>query len=193
MARSALFTAGLGLALLAGCSGSEESGRPPWADGREIVSAAPPTRRQDLRNFAERIVSLHNRERAAVGASPLAWDASLAAAAAAYGPALAAHGRLEHSPAQSRPGQGENLWMGTAGAFSIEEMIVSWATERSLLVPGVVPNVSRSGHFGDVGHYTQMIWRATTRVGCALHRTRASDYLICRYAPAGNVAGQRVP
>jgi hypothetical protein len=83
--------------------------------------------------------------------------------------------------------------MGTAGAFSLEEMIGSWAAERSLFVPGAVPNVSRSGHFSDVGHYTQMIWPATTRVGCALHRARASDYLICRYAPAGNVVGARVP
>lgn len=126
-------------------------------------------------------------------APPLAWDANLASAAASYGPALAARGRLAHSPPQSRPGQGENLWMGTAGAFSIEEMIASWAAEKSVFVPGTVPNVSRSGHFGDVGHYTQMIWRTTTRVGCALQRGRANDFLICRYAPAGNVVGAAVP
>jgi hypothetical protein len=181
------------LAFLAACSGGEDEGRPPWADGREIVTRGPAARPQDLSNLAGRIVALHNRERAAVAAPPLAWDPRLAAAAAAYGPALAARGRLAHSPAETRAGQGENLWMGTAGAFSIEEMVGGWAAEKSLFVPGTVPNVSRSGHFGDVGHYTQMIWRTSIRVGCALHRGGDSDYLICRYAPAGNVVGERVP
>jgi hypothetical protein len=96
-------------------------------------------------------------------------------------------------PPRAGPGQGENLWMGTAGSFSLEEMVGSWSVEKRLFTPGTVPNVSRSGHFSDVGHYTQMIWRRTTRVGCALHRSRANDYLICRYSPPGNVLGERVP
>jgi hypothetical protein len=110
-----------------------------------------------------------------------------------YGPALAANGPLVHSPQTSRPGQGENLWMGTPGAFSIEEMVGSWSAEKAVFVPGMVPHVSRTGHFSDIGHYTQMIWRTTTRIGCALHRARAADYLICRYSPPGNVVGQSVP
>jgi hypothetical protein len=191
MRRSGLALAAL--LILAGCSGGEDGGRPPWADGQVVVTERPEGARQDFGNLAGRIVALHNRERAAVGAPPLAWDPSLATAAASYGPALAARGRLAHSPQESRPGQGENVWMGTAGAFSIEEMVGSWAEERSVFVPGRVPNVSRSGHFDDVGHYTQMIWRTTTRLGCALHRGGANDFLVCRYAPPGNVVGEAVP
>lgn len=78
---------------------------------------------QNLDDFSARILALHNRERRAVGAPPLGWDPALAAAAASYGPQLARLGRLQHSPPESRPGQGENLWMGTRGAYSIEEMI----------------------------------------------------------------------
>lgn len=178
------------LALLAaGCSS-----RPEWADGafvREVVPAG--AARQDLRNLASRLLLLHNRERAAVGVPPLQWDASLAAGAAAYGPQLAAYGRLQHSAEQARQGQGENLWMGTRGAYSLEDMAGSWAAEKRIFRPGQFPNVSSSGNWSDVGHYTQMIWRGTTRVGCALHRAQAWDYLICRYAPAGNVVGQTVP
>lgn len=177
--------------VLGACSGGDEPERPPWADGREIVTKAPAGRPQDISNLADRILELHNRERRAVQTPPLVWDSNLAAAA--YGPALAARGRLAHSPPESRPNQGENLWMGTAGAFSIEEMVRSWAAEKSVFVPGMVPHVSRSGHFADVGHYTQMIWPTTTRLGCALHRGRSSDYLICRYSPPGNVLGQSVP
>ena len=168
--------------------------RPPWADGavvRTRVDAdAPP---QDLSNLPGRLLALHNRERAAIGMPALVWDNRLATAAAAYGPRLAQAGRLAHSPNDARPGQGENLWMGTAGAFSLEEMVGGWAGEKRLFRPGVFPNVSSSGHWADVAHYTQMIWRGTNAVGCALHRGRSDDFLICRYAPAGNVVGQRVP
>jgi hypothetical protein len=38
-----------------------------------------------------------------------------------------------------------------------------------------------------------MIWRGSTRVGCALRSSRNNDYLVCRYSPAGNVMGAPVP
>jgi hypothetical protein len=177
------------LAALAGCGQS----RPPWAEGATIRTAAPDTDRpQDFANLPARLLALHNRERAPLNIAPLSWDDRLAAAAATYGPQLERLGRLAHSPAESRPGQGENLWMGTSGAFSLEEMVGSWAAEKSLFRPGIFPDVSRNGHWADVAHYTQMIWRGTTRVGCALHRAHRNDLLICRYAPPGNVVGQTV-
>ena len=179
------------LLLLPACA---DESRPPWAEGATVRTErpadAPP---QDLGRLPSRVTALHNRERAAVGTPPLSWDARLAAAAAAYGPELARRGRLAHSPPEARPGQGENLWMGTRGAYSLEEMIGSWAEEKRLFRAGIFPAVSASGEWSDVGHYTHMIWRGTTRVGCAVHRSERSDFLICRYAPAGNVVGQRVP
>lgn len=169
--------------LSAACSsGGGEGAREP---------ARPPG--QHLERLPERLLAMHNRERAAVGAPPLAWDESLAAAAAGYGPALARLGRLEHAPAAARPGQGENLWMGTANAYRLEEMFGGWAAEKSMFRPGTFPDVSTSGRWQDVAHYTQIVWRPTQRVGCAIHSDARWDYLICRYAPAGNVAGARVP
>lgn len=185
-----------GRALLLGTllAASACSSRPPWADGAMVQTVRPADAApQDHGSFAARLLAIHNRERERVGVPPLLWDEGLAAAAARYGPQLAALGRLQHSSQQSRPGQGENLWMGTAGAFSLEEMAGSWAEERGYFRAGTFPNVSRSGNWSDVGHYTQMIWRGTTRVGCAIHGARNADYLICRYTPAGNVVGQRVP
>ena len=76
---------------------------------------------QDLSNLEARLLALHNRERRAVGAAPLVWDKALASAAAAYGPALERLGKLAHSPPSIRPGQGENLWMGTRGAYALED------------------------------------------------------------------------
>lgn len=175
---------------LAACGPS----RPPWADGAMVDSERPAgARPQDLARAETRLLALHNSERAAAGTPPLVWDAALARAAAAYAPELARLGRLAHSSREARPGQGENLWMGSRGAFSLEEMVGSWAAEKSLFRPGLFPDVSASGRWDDVAHYTQMIWRGTTRLGCAVHRTERWDFLVCRYAPAGNVVGQRVP
>jgi hypothetical protein len=140
-----------------------------------------------------RLLAAHNRERAALNVPALRWDAALAAAAAGYGPTLARLGRLEHSPRASRPTQSENLWMGPRGRYSPEQMVGSWIEERGHFRPGIFPDVSRTGNWLDVSHYTQLIWRGTTHVGCALHSDRRWDYLICRYSPKGNRDGQRVP
>jgi hypothetical protein len=176
--------------LLAACNSS----RPPWADGRMVTEE----RRdgvggQDLSRLEARLLAVHNRERAATGARPLVWDARLATAAASYGPALERLGKLAHSPQATRLGQGENLWMGTSGAYRIEEMARGWADEKRLFRPGIFPAVSTSGNWSDVGHYTQMIWKGTSRIGCAVHKGLRWDFLICRYSPPGNVVGQRVP
>lgn len=178
-------------ALLALCACGS---RPEWADGRTVREERPAdSAPQDLARLEQRLLTLHNRERAATGAAPLVWDSTLAAAARAYGPALERLGKLAHSAQATRPGQGENLWMGTRGAYGLEEMAGSWAAEKSLFRPGVFPDVSRSGKWSDVGHYTQMIWKGTARVGCAIHTGRDWDFLICRYSPQGNVVGQTVP
>jgi hypothetical protein len=35
------------------------------------------------------------------------------------------------------------------------------------------------------------VWRGTTQIGCALASSAEDDFLVCRYAPAGNILGQR--
>jgi hypothetical protein len=82
---------------------------------------------------------------------------------------------------------------GNAGGYALEAMFDSWASEKRMLRRGVFPQVSTSADWRDIGHYTQLIWAGTERVGCAVHRTEQWDYLICRYAPVGNVVGERVP
>ena len=140
-----------------------------------------------------RLLVAQNHERALAGVPPLQWDPVLAAAAETYGEALAATGRLQHSPRTARPGQRENLWMGTRGAFSPEQMIASWSAEKQLFRPGIFPAVSATGNWLDVSHYSTMIWPTTTRVGCAISAGRSMDFLVCRYSPPGNIDGQRVP
>jgi hypothetical protein len=143
--------------------------------------------------FPARILAAHNVERVRAGMAPLAWDDSLGVGAAAYAQQMAFSGLFQHSNRQARRGIGENLWMGTHGAFSLETMVGGWSSERRYYVAGVFPNNSRTGNWEDVGHYTQMIWPTTTRVGCALASTARTDYLVCRYATAGNIDGRSLP
>jgi hypothetical protein len=140
----------------------------------------------------ERLLAAHNVERAMARVPPMRWSSGLAAQATAYARWLAATGMFQHSDRGSRGGTGENLWMGMSGAFSIEQMVGGWTSERRMFVPGTFPYVSRTRSWHDVGHYTQMIWPTTTTVGCGIASARGNDVLVCRYGPAGNVMGRFV-
>ena len=144
-------------------------------------------------DLAARVLRVHNAERARVGAVPLIWDPALASASQAYAFRLAPTGRLKHSSKAERGRTGENLWMGTRGAYPVESMVGAWAAERRHFRPGLFPNNSRTGNWADVGHYTAMIWPTTTRVGCGLGAAGNFEVLVCRYAPSGNIDGRRVP
>ena len=139
--------------------------------------------------FGMRLVALHNMVREAAGVEPIRWDSTLAADARNYAEEMAKTGRWAHSAMAERPGEGENLWMGTRGAFSLSEMVGAWAHEGRMFRAGAFPEVSKTGNWDDVGHYTQMIWPGSIRVGCAVRSSARFDYLVCRYSPAGNVMG----
>lgn len=136
------------------------------------------------------MVAGHNQARSAYGAAPLAWDKELAHDAAVYARRLARTGTFEHDPQQGRrPPQGENLWMGTRTAYSYAQMIGHLVGERRFYRPGRFPDVSKTGEWSHVAHYTQIIWPTSRRVGCATASNRSHDYLVCRYSPAGNIVG----
>ena len=154
------------------------------------ISASAAAQAPLLDPVSMRLLVAHNQERTQVRAPPLQWDPTLAAAAASYAQTLAATGRMQHSPRASRPGQRENLWTGTRGAFTPEQMIASWVAEKRYFRPGIFPAVSTTGNWLDVSHYTTMIWPSTTRVGCAIGAGRSMDFLVCRYSPPGNIDGR---
>lgn len=135
-------------------------------------------------SFEDVMVNLHNKERSEVGSAPLKWDNDLARSAAVYARTLAKYDRFEHDP--SNRWEGENLWMGTRSYYSFTQMVNMWSQEKLLL-----PRLRRwYDDTAAVGHYTQMVWKDTTRVGCAIASNREWDYLVCRYGPQGNYTGK---
>ena len=144
----------------------------------------------DRQIFDQRVLAAHNRERRDLGLVPLNWNPALARSARRWADYLATTGRFEHAPENHVAPQGENLWAGTKGYFSPEAMVNAWIREKKYFRPGTFPDNSVTGRVEDVGHYTQVVWRATTQVGCAEARSRSEDILVCRYVEAGNYRGE---
>ena len=165
-------------------------------------------------DFSRAILDAHNRERATLHLPPLAWNDAMAREALTWARYLAASGRFEHSPRSED--EGENLWAGTAGAYTPQEMVGAWIAEKRDYRYGKFPDVAADGDWHKVGHYTQVIWKNTTEIGCGLATgigpagsargddgssdgrgmrsgngsARGLDVLVCRYSPAGNYIGE---
>lgn len=158
---------------------------PILAQDRSLNSALLPTPQQDW-------LDAHNAARADVGLGPLTWDQDLERDARTWASHLAARGAFNHASDLRGRQQGENLWMGTRNRFTPREMVEAWLAEQRHFLPGTFPDVSRTKQWSDVGHYTQIIWPGTRKVGCAAAPNSRNEVLVCRYWPAGNVIGERL-
>lgn len=135
-------------------------------------------------NSIKDYLDAHNAARSQVGVGPMRWDNQLAAYALDYAnKQKAACPNLVHSKGP----HGENLAAGT-GAFSGKRAVDMWVAEKQYY-----HNSSNSCRGGVCGHYTQVVWRNSVRLGCA--RVQCNNnrwwYVICTYSPRGNIAGQR--
>lgn len=91
---------------------------------------------------------------------------------------------------------GENLaWGAPATSYSSQSLFQLWVDE------GDDYDYSTTQFSSADGHFTQVVWAGSTQVGCAMITCPAEDlgftgtsgngaYLVCEYAPAGNVQGQ---
>lgn len=156
------------------------------------ATAAWPQERLRSDDAAQVMLEEHNAARADVGLEPLRWSDRLADDAADWASHLARRNLYDHAPADVRKGQGENLWRGSRDRWSPAEMIGFFVQEKRHFRPGDFPNISRTGQWSDVGHYSQIIWPTTREVGCAIARTEYDEVLVCRYFPAGNIWGARI-
>lgn len=166
--------------------------------GAGLLVAASPALPQDeseqrpLCPTEQEWLAEHNKARAEVGLLPLRWNHALRADAQGWAEDLARRRAFHHSPNLLDIKQGENLWMGTRERYAPWQMIDGFLAERKIFRPGVFPEVSQTGRWSDVGHYTQIIWPETQEVGCATALNAKYEVLVCRYWPAGNVIGYRL-
>ena len=141
---------------------------------------------------AKRLLDAQNAERVRLGLKPFTWSAKLADHARKWAQTLATSDMFEHSPVGADGGEGENLWFGSKGDYSPEEMIGFFVDEGKLFKRGTFPDISTTGNWLDVGHYSQLMWQDTREVGCSIVSNARRDFLVCRYWPAGNTVGKPV-
>jgi hypothetical protein len=140
---------------------------------------------------AWQLLSLHNRERAAVGALPLRWNIKLQIDATAYAQQLARTGQLVHAPREGRGIERENLGQGRISWSPVQIVSNEWSNEKGYFRAGVFPNVCE-GEWSQCAHYSQMIWPTTTDLGCGWATGSGFEWIVCRYSPGGNKDGKRV-
>ena len=144
------------------------------------------------------ITLLHNEARAAVlTATPLPsmeWDPALAATAAAWVaqcqntdgvPQL-----IDHNPGRSTGHPwyvGENIY-ASGGTAIAADAVGLWMSEAGNY------NYTANTCTGTCGHYTQIVWRDSVKLGCAVGNCPSIPYpssIVCDYGPGGNIGNQR--
>lgn len=160
-------------------------------DGRPV--SPPPSldcvRPDDIRMIE--VYKAHNIERSKYGYQPLRWNPVLAGNAGAYANQLAGIGRLVHAPREGRGTERENISQGLTG-WSASRLMASWLDEKPYFRAGIFPDISTTGDWSQVGHYSQMIWPTTTDIGCGMAVGGRFSWLVCRYDPGGNKDGKPV-
>jgi hypothetical protein len=152
---------------------------------RAVWGAAGPAN-----DWKTQIVNRHNVHRAKHCAPAVVWDDEVAASAQAW----ADQCTFSHDD-PARGELGENLAAGTTLTESPERPVDSWYSEVKAY------DFAAPGFSLNTGHFTQLVWKATTKIGCAVKTCPASSIFpdggegdallyVCRYAPIGNLAGE---
>ncbi len=155
---------------------------------------ARPVRTTDAGPLDDEALAAHDLVRARAIPVPvpalesMVWDD----AAAALADDWARTCRWAHS---GTPGYGENLFATTQTDTKIGEVVARWASEAADY--SYATNRCAPGKM--CGHYTQLVWRQSTGVGCASAICDTGSPFgsgrwlnwVCEYVPAGNVIGFR--
>lgn len=133
---------------------------------------------RELNKDQKEALSIHNKIRAWHHTPKLVWDDGLADYAERY--ANKCEFRHSHSP------YGENI---AAGYPSISAAVNAWYTEHQYY------SYDRPGFSYRTGHFTQLVWKESKKLGCAYIACNGKggtpgNYLVCEYNPAGNILGK---
>src|SRR5512133_107681 len=147
-------------------------------------------------DIAEQCLIAHNQVRAEVtppanypgtwSALPnMVWSETVAASAQVWADYLKDPARNCALSHDSSSPYGENVAGGFVG-FSPTMAVQAWAKEKPNFVFNPPYQFDNSW-----GHYSQLVWRASTELGCAMAFCSGTNVVVCRYNPPGNVLGDQ--
>ncbi len=145
---------------------------PPPADPPRTISDAE----------AQQILKAHNSARSNVGVAPLQWSAAVSKYAQEWATYLALENDCHVQHRENRP-YGENLYWNSGGAVP-STVVSAWTVEAANY------NHADNSCNGICGHYTQVVWANTTKVGCGVAACGNAEVWVCNYDPPGNYYGQ---
>ncbi|CCH61027.1 hypothetical protein TBLA_0D05340 [Henningerozyma blattae CBS 6284] len=142
-------------------------------------STAAAAASSNLEDWAQQILDETNKKRALhVDTGSLTWSQELAQYAQNYADKYDCSGNLVHSGGP----YGENLALGYTPTGSVD----AWYDE------GTNYDYSNPQYSSATGHFTQLIWKGSTLVGCGIKNCNNEwgQYVICSYQAPGNVIGE---
>ncbi|MDC0674944.1 CAP domain-containing protein [Nannocystis radixulma] len=167
---------------------SQSSAPAPAKSGRPAAKQPAATPADPEAGRLAGITAAHNRHRAELGIAPLTWSPELARYAQKWADKLQKQRcALKHRPRSGTDAQrhGENLYAGSGQAATPEQVVDRWVAE-------VADYDAKTGRCrGVCGHYTQVVWRDSQRLGCAMVTCGDTEVWVCNYDPPGNFLGQK--
>uniref|UniRef100_A0A8C8SG81 SCP domain-containing protein n=1 Tax=Pelusios castaneus TaxID=367368 RepID=A0A8C8SG81_9SAUR len=146
--------------------------------------------------FIEECVKVHNNLRSNViptarNMRHMSWDPALAKSAKAW----AKRCQFDHNIYLKVPGKmhpdftpvGENIWTGSLSLFSVSAALQKWYDEVTSY------NFNTRSCTAKCGHYTQVVWDTSYKVGCAVQfcprvtgfkGLTDGAHFVCNYGPA---------
>ncbi|KAI5013607.1 hypothetical protein ZWY2020_037120 [Hordeum vulgare] len=136
-----------------------------------LVSAMAVT----AQNSPDDFVDAHNAARAEVGLGKVTWNATVAAYAQDY--------------AVNRPYGRTSAGDGFGTTWTAANAVSSWVSEKQYYDHG--SNSCSAPADKSCMHYTQVVWRNSTAIGCARVICASGNgvFIICSYSPPGNYPG----
>jgi uncharacterized protein YkwD len=132
----------------------------------------------------KQMLDAQNAVRERVGVRPLVWSDKLARIAQEWADRLVKEGTFHHRPNSS---WGQNLYEITGSEYLPQQIVNGWAAEAKDF--DFASNRCKEDRM--CGHYTQLVWRDTREVGCAVARGGNREVWVCEYSPKGNYVGMR--
>lgn len=140
--------------------------------------------RSSSSSFDAAVLEEHNRLRAKHSAAPLTLDPAISQYAQEWANNIASRNVMQH---RSNNRYGENIYacFGKTNP-SGEEVVRSWYNE----IKDYRFGESNPANFGKVGHFTQVVWKNSKRLGVGIAKNGNNVYVVCNYDPPGNFGGQ---
>ncbi|XP_018798318.1 PREDICTED: repressed by EFG1 protein 1-like [Bactrocera latifrons] len=137
----------------------------------------------NFNEFERDCLQAHNQFRVKHGSPPLSLDRGLCIYAKEWAETLARRNILQH---RTNNRYGENIYM-TMGRPNLRggDAVSSWYAEVRDYKFG-----SGSAFDLKTGHFTQVVWKGSKRLGVAMTRSGDRIYVVANYDPPGNYDGE---